>query len=336
MNKTIFLKGIKIELVKEIDEIKDLWNRCVDSNNDFSVFQTFEWNKTVCKTLSFKLGVKSRFIVIDSKLIIPLEINTKTKSIHILGYSRNSDFLSFIYSELDFDTYKFSIDAIKHVYPEYVIHLNRIHEDSAMVKYIKKNDFFKEQMTNCVRINVDFQEDFLEKLSKNTKQNIRTAKNRIAKNNKHYKVNIKNQVFDKRKSIELLVMYRKRLLEKNSFIFLKRVKIKLITFFIRTFGFDHFDVLSLYSKSNEVYVSEIVIDEKLVAYFQGIQHKGVMYVLRAATNEHYRYYSPGQILLLDSINSLDKRIKVFDLTRGDEDYKIRFGGEIYKSYSFIL
>ena len=95
------------------------------------------------------------------------------------------------------------------------------------------------------------------------------------------------------------------------------------------------DVLSVISVSHKVFLSEINIDGNCAAFCEGFRdRKGTLTIVRVATNSDYYKYSPGQILLIDTIENIKDSVQYFDLTRGTEEYKFKLGGIVHHNYCY--
>ena len=119
-------------------------------------------------------------------LIAPLWIILHTfnlvnkKGIYILGRSSWSDYLNFVYEEFDCDAINYLINCITQKYKVKRVYIESLREDSQTFNYFRQHKKAKEL---GVGISVAFklpktQDDYKTVLSKNTRQNIRTAHNR--------------------------------------------------------------------------------------------------------------------------------------------------------------
>lgn len=94
------------------------------------------------------------------------------------------------------------------------------------------------------------------------------------------------------------------------------------------------DGYSLYQNDNAV-LSMLYINDKPAAMFSGILNKSGdrIVIPRLAIDTNYKFYSPGYILIYESIKYLTKETHVnhLDLCRGTEKYKLDMGGMIYST-----
>lgn len=218
-----------------------------------------------------------------------------------------------------------------------LLNINRVKPNNPLYSYLtKRADKYTEKATTvCVTIPVPEKfEDLFATLSSSNRQNIRTAYNRLNRDGKSYEL----KTFDgadklgKKERNEIMALYLKRL-------FTKYKKPKPIETTIRKFKYNHIkhDTLSLFSLDNAFHAI-LYIDGKAAGFFSGITDRGhsTVVVPRLAIDIDYKFYSPGYILLCETLKRLAAggAIKELDLSRGDEKYKLDIGGVKYYTHSF--
>lgn len=85
-------------------------------------------------------------------------------------------------------------------------------------------------------------------------------------------------------------------------------------------------------EAENVFASEVRINDTLGAFMVGYVNNdnASVVVPKLAINDCYRHYSPGIILINETIKQLITRgIKELDLARGTERYKFVMGGALY-------
>ena len=333
-----------------IEKIEELWKKLYKENPSLSWFQSYLWNEALEKAFYNRRiryhGCTLKYIVYDRRFIIPLVVNKREKDIELLGGKESSDYLSFIYdySATDLEL----ISWIKHFLNEfkgYSISLERINENNRLSSVLKEatkqlNVVCRIEERECVVVNTNTNTDtFVSSLSKSTRQNYRTAINRINKDGLKYKViNDYSMVSDSFQS-ELLNIYKERRADCDSADKVSDRTISLAKNCVKKMlGENDFDVLSEYSKKDKVFVSQIFIDDGLAAFCEGNFNNRLdcISIARVATNSQFYKYSPGMILLIDTIEQLKTNITFFDLTRGTEDYKFKLGGVIHRNVCFYF
>lgn len=185
---------------------------------------------------------------------------------------------------------------------------------------------------DCVAIQLpDTFENYYQNLSKNVRQNIRTAYNRASKNNVNYQL----QVFSKAESgcinwKHLKEMYRKR----NQFRKQKKYWKSAIYYqldYLFNKEKDLFDYET--TKQTDFTLAILKMNEEIAAYFFGYQTNNRLEINRVVINDDFKFYSPGLVLFNEFIQQNIQHLDVIDLTVGDEKYKFDLGGEKHFIYS---
>ena len=80
----------------------------------------------------------------------------------------------------------------------------------------------------------------------------------------------------------------------------------------------------------KVHVSALYLDEKIISTHWGfISSDCFYYIMPTYEGESFIKFSPGRLLLENLIKwSIEKGIRVFDFTIGNEDYKYRWGNSV--------
>lgn len=333
-----------------IEQIEELWKKLYKDNPSLSWFQSYLWNEALEKAFYNRRiryhGYTLKYIVYDQRFIIPLVLNKKEKSIELLGAKESSDYLSFIYDCAATDLELISwINYFLNEFKGYSICLERINEHNRLSSILKEtvklsNMVCRIEERECVVVKTNTNTDvFVSSLSKSARQNYRTAINRINKAGSKYKVIIDFDTISTSTQIELLNLYKERRTDCDCSDNVSSRTISLAKNFIKTImGEKDLDVLSEYSKKDKVFVSQIFIDDVLAAFCEGNFNNRTecISIARVATNSQFYKYSPGMIMLIDTIEQLKTNISFFDLTRGTEDYKFKLGGVIHNNICFYF
>lgn len=167
-------------------------------------------------------------------------------------------------------------------------------------------------------------------LSKNARQNIRTAMNRCKKDKIQLIFNFDDNDID----LELCKSFRSKRLEKK-FIDIKKsaslIKVIIAHFLKRNkYKFPYYNVIEEDKNSNFMTAK---INNKIVAFFSyGYDkiHKQIV-IMAAGINDEYHRYSPGIQLMYNfiifQIKNENRHINIIDFTRGNEMYKYTLGGK---------
>jgi CelD/BcsL family acetyltransferase involved in cellulose biosynthesis len=218
--------------------------------------------------------------------------------------------------------------------------LHRLQEQSPMVSEAPAELLLSLQTNTYVSIAVD--KDWNEhfgKLHRNVRQSMRTAYNRMKRDGKQFKL----EIFDAARPIDR-IMWKKimKLYFERIFTHYKQKKIRSL--FGRLYWhFNYFyikhDTLSLHHLANSFH-AVLMEGERPMAFLSGMMtHDGhTITVPRLAIDDNYRFYSPGYVLLAETLNYLGTNTGVheLDLSRGEEKYKFDLGGIPYKTTDIIL
>ena len=206
---------------------------------------------------------------------------------------------------------------------------NFVPDDSFSKEFLKSMSIVEFGEIDNVRIPFGDYEDYIKSLSKSTRQNLRTAKNRIVKDEKHFSLitNYTNKL-PVRTIDKCISIYSNRQGSKYGKGFLNRISINTI----------NYTTAMMRKNSGVIFVLEI--DDKVAAFMFGYINlmKNSIEIPKLAIDENYAFYSPGMLLVDQTIEFLQKNtgIRTLDLCRGTENYKLKMGGEIYKTYNFTI
>ena len=215
--------------------------------------------------------------------------------------------------------------------------LNRIPEESPFAAGVPTERISYTRDVEYVAIDIPKDYDaYFKTLSPSVRQNIRTAYNRMKRNEIPFEFRFipDNRKLSSRCWTSLLHLYADRMInkKKKENALLTRLRFRL---FLR---FKH-DTHSLRKKNGAV-SAVLFSGEQLMAFFSGfLTHSGTILVVpRLAINEAFRFYSPGYILMNETIQYLGQNtdIRVLDMSRGDERYKKDFGGRSYFIKDFVV
>lgn len=337
------------KVYKKIQEVRILWSEIYAQSRYMSFYQSYSWNKILeerfhSRRFSRYMGCCLVYYVFNNKIIVPLVVNKCQKTIYILGQDEVSDYLSFVFSDASQIELIDVIHRLLKIYDGFCFKLDKINQSNPLSIAIrnaeKRFGNVVVEPKKCVYVGTKVETaSFYDSLSKSMKQNYRTAKNRLKKNNLNYTVKID---FNKKLSDdeinqfhELYVQRRSDCRADDNTIFLKKILKRLL---YCTHLERECDVISEFSKIEPVFLATITIDNQIAAFCEGkvCNNSKVLSIARVATNRHFYEFSPGQILLIDTIEEIRSCIDYFDLTRGNEEYKFRLGGRIHYNYCYEI
>lgn len=315
-------------------ECREIWKNITEENYLISPYMNVDfidyylkYFKTGKQRWNKKIAIYKGMTSKGKNIIIPLLLSLEGKDAYICGDLCASGYLDFIYpkdtSDEEFDE---MFEALHNSLKGVNLHLNKINQSSALYKYLDYR-YKRTSENECVFIPIPISiDDYYNSLSKSVRQNYRTAKNRISRENKEFTLDFYNNK-DISKSIkkEIMDIYDKREAERNG---THKNKMKSI---IRNMMNP---ISNITFKSNRNFVSVLRIDGKASAFLAGIvTGDGKTLVLpRLSINTEYGVYCPGNLLIFETIRYLIECTEVlyFDLSRGNEKYKFAMGGKFIK------
>lgn len=252
--------------------------------------------------------------------IIPLAVNGKRRKINGISFFGRLDYEDIISSSSEPSFINHCLQAVLSEYTGYHIFVNNIYEKGYLFYALKDHLSFDR---DCVAINLPANyEEYINGLSKHQRQNIRTSYNRL----QHDNIKIKLLTFDSSNRIPrhlwLLCqkLYERRGLESGN---------KLRLWWKRSQNaFSH---ILHHVEGHRIYV--LMHGDIPIAYMAGMVKNNCYYVPRLSHELNYNKYSPGIVLICETVKVLiAEGIQTLDLMRGEEPYKLAMGGTIHKNY----
>lgn len=292
----------------------------------------------------------------ETKLIAPL-CYCGERGYKLFGAVNGCEYCDFIYSkEIDLENYLPPLlDYLRNN-----ISFDMVREDSFLYRYlINQNVVYNDRPETNVHINIPVSySHYYGSLSSSTRQNLRTAYNRINRD-KHIvrliglvgKEYVYECVMDCMKITDERT-YSYRLLtkkEKNHYfndmidLYVKRHEerynvhtSRLKSFYLKSINFSTINLKALDNSCNIM----IYIDDELAAFMGGFidRFRKSLVIPRLSINNFFKFYSPGVILINESILFCQKVLSLvnLDLGRGGEKYKYVMGGESHLTHKFSI
>ena len=319
-----------------------MWNRLYSANPSLSPYQSIDFIKQYLKTV--KIGKRRAFLhneilcvhLKNAEIICPLAVDKRKKEVFLLGDFSSVGYCDLIYGpNMTDEQFDAVIDALKARYLGYTFRFNKVNENSMFYAYLcrRAEPLFPTECA-CVFLGDD-DEVYYKSLSKHSRQNIRTAYNRLNRDSKKWELYI--------------VSGNKRLTNKQknaiSSVYARRMKVKQgkealpypLLFAVQRF----FNPISraLNRLSNQFHAL-LYIDGELAACLSGFYNcDGSRIVIpHLAMNNDFDFYDPGIVLLRETAKYLctEHPNTALDLSRGNEKYKYTMGGKPHFNYSFVI
>jgi hypothetical protein len=340
------MKEIDIKYYHSFSEIATIWQRFSQVEPP-SYFCTLAWHKIVREFLKATFLTKKvyrlvYFTVSDTETDSTIKLlgfffikSTKgTKSINFTQLLGPSDYYDFVYVEpVSSALLKNIITKIASDQHCTAISFSHIKESSKLFEVLKQFDSLQFESLDCValELNTSYDEHH-QSLSKNSRQNLRTAHNRIIKNGVRSEIVFLKQQDATAIDFKLLKnIYKERSSSKNQFVHWKSKLYNLMDDPFRK-KLDLFDLKEV--KETDFILGILKLDNEIGAYFFGLSNGSTVEINRVALNQKLKFYSPGMVLLDTFVKlAYETGILTIDLTVGDEKYKYDLGGITHKIYN---
>lgn len=311
---------MEFKMYSTMGSVKKFWEQVEQMSNN--VYQSYTYNLLLYKYRKTSISniksfnTKTVFVVAFDKgqavAIAPLTVNENPRCVRLLGYGSNSGSLDFIYNNEKYVQPLFY--ACANYLKGYKFDFSFVPENSPLIHVMNKsseNENFYLQVNNY--------KNYYESLSKSMRQNVRTSYNRLTTDRKNYFLEVHNSISVKIcKEIDEVYIKRKKTWN--------GVETKTVNRFRDI-------VYSSVNKLREGKMCILRIDNEVAAFFIGYEGEDVIHIPRLAINEKYARYSPGIVLINEYLKL--EITSIFDLGRGQETYKIKLNGVMYKTYNLI-
>lgn len=319
---------------KSFSKIEKIWNELYVQKSNISYYQSTAYMKTLWNNLFLYrvlLRVSTLFFVfyIDDKptFILPLFKKIGEKRYVLYGLKAGVGYLDAMYEDnISNDTIDECFNIIKRDLKYSLIHFEHVRKDTKLGQWLvsKGGSVSKEGCTEILL--PDVYEDYYNSLSKHMKQNIRTSYNRLRTDEKVYEFScVDYSNISKDTYIKLQNLYIIRQIQRYDKSFFYKLFVKYI------------DLGTKIHKSSIVNVKACIlwIDGTIAAYYDAIMDGTVVIIPRLAIADGFERYSPGVLLINESIKEFIKSdIKIIDLTHGTEQYKLSMGGTCFQCVEF--
>ena len=266
----------------------------------------------------------------------------RKKGLYILGYGSYSDYLNIIYNnDVNSDVFNCLIKHIKTDFKGMTLYVTDLREGSKFDLYLKSMEAHVIRKGVAVEVKRRATlEEYKDCLSKSIKQNLRTARNRMERDNISYKIQILGRINEKSLIDSLVALHIERVKEKNRNLSnQKQLLLSSARILIRQYKEKHNNIIakSMSTMDNSCLVI-VYLNENVAGYLYGLIDHSTIRILQNCVKKDYMRYSPMFRGAYDFIVSTYEKeiITNVDFTRGDEPYKYFLGGEEVKLNSYML
>lgn len=333
----------KIEILKykDIRDVKNIWNLLV-KKEDIVVYRNYDWNKLIIKNIKqsprqiLTSNIHFSFYVLLNnnvpRILAPIQIDRKNKLYGILGSKGTAKNLDFIGNGTEFEVGVLT-DYILTDNKNSIFYFEDITENAIVYPYLANNYSSTKTMNSYIIKIMDNEEEYLRILSKSTRQNIRTAYNRMNKDDIKYGLSVYSPTNPIDKKIKFRIV--DILQDRAQHWIGKRVNkniLRLLYSSIRQININSINQIK------ETYCFTVSLNEEVAAFMIAYKNKESFLVPKLAIDINYGRYSPGAVLIIESLKWLreNTNVKYLDLSRGDEKYKTTYGGVKYLNHFFKI
>lgn len=345
--------------ITDICRIRSVWES-LEKGKDMTYFQKYGWYEMLVNFSPIDTNdAISRLFVVKKcttpVLIAPFWIILNTfklfnkKGAYLLGRQSWADYLNLIYDHFDTVAFNELANYLKKKYGISNYYFDNVKESTELYNFVITKCKIKSVKSRiCVALSLrSSEEEYTKSLSKNTRQNIRTAKNRCLRDSiiidynfcdskqwvneciRLREIRVKGKNIQKPKYklfVDKVCKYKSLWIPTRHFLYglFASLRQKLI------YNFPSFNVF-LTDKNASLMTAKQ--NDNIIAFFlYGIDRsKREIVVMSAGIDNAYQKYSPGILLMYNFICELTKNKNyqyfVVDFTRGTESYKYSLGGK---------
>ncbi|MCR4662598.1 MAG: GNAT family N-acetyltransferase [Endomicrobiaceae bacterium] len=202
--------------------------------------------------------------------------------------------------------------------------------DNLSCKTLKEyKNFYYMESVKSVNVNFISWDTYFSGLSKSQRQNIRTAYNRLNRENKSF------SFLSTTNNQQATALYNKCFK-----LYMKRQATKYGAGLKELLFYKYFHYMSQCALTDINFAFAFVIEKEIasvmIGFFDPVRNAVEISIL--AVNDKYLFYSPGVLLICETIKHLTANTdyKNLDLCIGVEKYKNDMGGEIYYTHNFFI
>jgi hypothetical protein len=336
-----------IKKYNNLFQIKKYWIELTSSNNKILPFQEYDIIKrTFINYYPYlishrQIPVFYVFFEDNKAVLIAPFVKDLSGRLELFGNVNGNNYCDFVYK--DDNIIKKCMKLLMSTVEFNNMNLYKIREGSNTFVGIEQFCKILQKTTN---VKIDMGIDYVlyyNKLSHSVKQNLRTSYNRLKRDNHVYKLcvyygsglivdaenkSVKSGKFEISNLFdELIYLYNKRHVEHYG----------IKSSWMRNWFIRHLNFATLNFIHSPIAMTLILyVDDEIAAFMSGYKSQANEFIVpRLSMLDKYKFYSPGMLLLNESIKFLIEHssIRVLDLSQGNEQYKLRMGGCYHYTYN---
>ena len=287
----------------------------------------------------------------DDKMVLMAPLRIDGDEANMVGHTCDMNYTDFLYGDVSDEDLKGAVECLfGRLKNDGIRSLSclRLADDSEFLKTIAgcyKVRFDSKSV--CIDLGLEGHEKYFSALGKHAKQNVRTAYNRLARDNFGFDLltfsmcGIGNSMSSQEGQYYLETckkLYQERQMKRYGMS--NGLLIKLLGTKMGGVILSNMNYASLSMTSSKSLMTVLLIDGKIGAFMHGFYNEGLksFEVPKLAMNEEYSWYSPGLVLVNETAKKFieDGHIQYIDLTRGTEKYKTDMGGQFYETHAITI
>lgn len=332
---------MKLQLLHHIDcpAIRKMWQA---AECDIQPFCQYDYLSYIWKQVKYFSFYSPRLACVVSEqgeplMILPLKWDRFKRSYKMLADIQGCGQTDAIFNRRLTEEERRECAAFFYVHIRKKCRLNRLPSSSVLLQTAQQARL---NLHSRICVKIDFPqgvEALLSGLSKSVRQNLRTAYNRINRDGVDCKLQVcMGQEMTDETWSQLMKVYMGRLFTKHKTKARCNVLYRYIHY-LKYYCIKH-DTKSLRALPHSIHAI-LYGNGHIMGFMSGfLSQDGTQVVVpRLAIDAQYRFYSPGYVLLAETLRWLEANTKCrsLDLCRGDEQYKTDLGGEAYYTASVI-
>lgn len=318
---------------REIIKYRREWNNIIVKDCESTIYQSFDWVYIYCTILlTTKLAYIILYVMNGSVVgIFPMQIRKfRGKSIFEFMGSCGTDYLMpLVCDENKNDIYMQFLSWVENQDTQSIFVFEDIKQEHSFSIFINNFELFKrkkiEKKATCQYYIISLEnewEAYKRKLSKRMQYEIEYDRRYLSKRIDYELREIGIDYIDEHIRLNIERMHSKNkksaFENKTSYIFWKK-----------------FFKNQIYNNRLNIYA--IIYNSEIISSIIYTDLKDKRMVLSLNTNIKYEKLSPGNVLLGYLIeDAINKNIKLIDLGRGYDSYKIRFGAEAHQNLRYYI
>lgn len=327
----------RLENSAELLQLKDDWDRLYLANPRLTHFQSFAWNSGLVARRAFRGALRVYLLYRDGRLVLIAPLAKVRRGavaeLVFIGHDTHADYLDFIYDDLQPQDLDHLVRRIRSDATAGVVTLAFMHQGSRAAALLGESGLARGRVASrCFSIGLaGGVDDYKDRLGKSTRKEINAGTNRLAREHPEHRYEFTlGRQLERDRIRGLLRTYRERLADKHLRFRFSEAYLEFLTDYV--------------AESRDVFLAELYLREGLAAFNLGfVGRDREIHVLIVSSDTRFKRLNAGNLLLYNTVCHLIETargggldVANYDLTRGAELYKLKYGGAPHDVLSFTL